>query len=232
MTMRLPQGLFVTGTDTEIGKTAVSLGLITALQQQGLQVLGMKPVASGCTPTDAGPRNADALQLLATGSCAVDYDSVNPYAFEPPIAPHLAAAEAAVEIDLRCIQSAYRRLRARADCVVVEGVGGWKVPLGPDLMLADLAALLELPVLLVVGVRLGCLNHALLSAESIRASGRPLLGWVANRIDPAMLAADQTIAALCERLSAPCLGVVPWLSEPAPAEIAAQLEVAALAGRV
>jgi dethiobiotin synthetase len=189
----------------------------------------MKPVASGCARTDAGLRNADAQQLLEIGSRAVDYDVVNPYAFEPPIAPHLAASEAAVEIDLARIQEAYRGLQASADCVVVEGVGGWKVPLGPDLMLADLATLLKLPVILVVGVRLGCLNHALLSAESIQASGRPLLGWVANRIDPAMLAVEQTIAALSKRLSARCLGVVPWLSEPTPTAVAAHLDVGVLA---
>lgn len=221
-------GVFVTGTDTEIGKTAVSLGLMAALKRSGLSVLGMKPVASGCEQTGEGLRNADAEQLRALGSTAVAYPDVNPYAFEPPIAPHLAASRAAVDIDLQRIRDAYRRLAGAADQVVVEGVGGWRVPLGPDLLLGDLPASLDLPVLLVVGVRLGCLNHALMSAESILAAGRPLLGWVANRIDASMPAADETIGALGERLAAPCLGVVPWLHAPTPDQLANHLDVAPL----
>jgi dethiobiotin synthetase len=171
-------GVFITGTDTDCGKTAISLGLMAALQSRGLHVLGMKPVASGCALEPSGLRNADALRLLEQGSSREHYDWINPYAFGPPIAPHLAAAEAGIEISLTRIVTAYLALEARADWVVVEGVGGWRVPLGPDLSLSDLPSALELPVILVVGLRLGCINHALLTAESIQISDARLIGWI------------------------------------------------------
>ncbi|WP_338073143.1 dethiobiotin synthase [Halochromatium salexigens] len=218
------QGLFVTGTDTEIGKTEVTLGLMSALQQRGLRVLGMKPVAAGCAMTADGLRNEDARRIQAQGSRPVAYAQINPCAFAPPIAPHIAAAQAGVEIALAPIQAAYQGLAAQADWVIVEGVGGWRVPLGPELTLADLPRALELPVLLVVGLRLGCLNHALLSAEAIHTSGLPLAGWIANGVDPAMAAAEDNLATLHARLPAPCMGVVPYLKRPTPERVAEHLQ--------
>lgn len=207
-------GLFVTGTDTGCGKTEISLGLMRQLQERGLRTLGMKPVAAGCERTADGLRNADALRLQAQGSSVLAYEKVNPYAFEPPIAPHLAGAQAGRPVELAEILSAYQGLAASAERVVVEGVGGWRVPLGADFDVADLARALGLPVLLVVGLRLGCLNHALLSAEAILDSGCTLAGWVGNRVDPQMLLPEENLAALAERLAVPCLGVVPWMPEP------------------
>lgn len=218
------QGLFITGTDTEIGKTEVTLGLMSALQQCGQRVLGMKPVAAGCAVTADGLRNEDARRIQAQCSQPLAYAQINPYAFAPPIAPHIAAAQAGVEIALAPIQAAYQRLAAQADWVIVEGVGGWRVPLGPELTLADLPRTLELPVLLVVGLRLGCLNHALLSAEAIQASGLQLAGWIANGVDPAMAAADENLASLRARLPAPCMGVVPYLKHPTPVRVAEHLQ--------
>jgi dethiobiotin synthetase len=221
-------GLFITGTDTGVGKTEVTLGLMAALQQGGLRVLGMKPVAAGCELTEEGPRNQDALRIQAQGSMRLAYSRINPYAFAPPIAPHIAAAQAGTEIQIELIQRAFDGLAAQADWVLVEGAGGWRVPLGPALTLADLARVLGLPVVLVVGLRLGCLNHALLSAESIQAAGLQLAGWVGNRIDPAMAAAEENLATLRERLPVPCLGVIPWLLVPTPAQVADQLNVGRL----
>ncbi len=219
------RGLFVTGTDTDVGKTEVTLGLMMALQRRGHQVLGMKPVAAGCALTPDGLRNEDALRIQAQGSAPIDYPALNPYAFEPPIAPHIAAEQVGVEIRLEPILAAHRHLATQADWLLVEGAGGWLVPLGPELMLSDLPKALDLPVVLVVGLRLGCLNHALLTAESIRASGLRLIGWVASQVDPAMAAADGNLATLRERLTAPCLGAIPWLNAPNPEQVAAHLEV-------
>lgn len=215
------RGLFVTGTDTGCGKTEISLGLMAALQARGRRVLGMKPVASGSEPTPEGLRNEDALRLLAQGSQPVPYPWVNPYAFAPPIAPHLAAAEAGVSIEPDSIRRAYQRLAGAADWVVVEGVGGWRVPLGPRDSVADLPRWLGLPVVLVVGLRLGCLNHALLSAESILASGAGFIGWVANLVDPEMARVETNVRSLVERLPAPLLGRVDFSApRPDPAEVA------------
>ena len=211
-------GLFVTGTDTGCGKTEISLGLMAALQAQGLSVLGMKPVASGCLTTPDGLRNEDAQRLLRQGSSVQPYARINPYAFAPPIAPHLAADEAGVRIELAVIESAYAALQQAADRVIVEGVGGWRVPLGADLFVGDIPRTLDLPVILVVGLKLGCINHALLTADSIRASGCRLAGWVANQVDPEMVARDANLATLEARMTAPCLGVIPWFEPPAVAQ--------------
>jgi dethiobiotin synthetase len=207
--MNKPCGFFVTGTDTGIGKTVVSLGLIQALQDRGLKVAGMKPVASGCESTAAGLRNDDALRLQRQSSIALDYDAVNPYAFEPAIAPHLAARAAGVNVDPGHIRELYQSVAAQVDCVVVEGVGGWRVPLNEREDVADLARLLGLDVWLVVGLRLGCLNHALLTAQAIENSGCTLGGWVANQLPPPMEAAEDNINTLKDKLSSPLLGVVP-----------------------
>jgi len=222
------KGVFVTGTDTDCGKTAICLGLMVSLQRQGLNVLGMKPVASGCERVAAGLRNEDALRLQAQGSSYVDYDLVCPYSFEPPIAPHIAAGRAGVEIELAVIRNRAHRLAARADFLVVEGVGGWRVPLGPALSVRDLPLDLGLPVILVVGLKLGCINHSLLTAESILASGNRLAGWVANQIEPDMMAREDNLATLAALLGVPCLGVVPWLASPDSNQVADRLTLAPL----
>jgi dethiobiotin synthetase len=204
------RGYFVTGTDTGVGKTRISVGLMSVLQSQGHVVTGMKPVATGCQPTPAGLVNDDALQLQAQASFTVPYNLVNPYAFEPAIAPHLAADAANVCIEVGVIRRALGQLTEAADRVVVEGVGGWLVPINATETMADVAAAMGLPVVMVVGVRLGCLNHALLTAAAIEASALPFAGWIANRLDPACEAADENIAALSGRLGAPLLGEVPY----------------------
>jgi dethiobiotin synthetase len=221
----LARGLFVTGTDTGCGKTEVSLGVMHWLQARGLWVAGMKPVASGAALTPEGLRNDDALRLQRQASQPLPYAQVNPYAFAPPVAPHLAADQAGVTIELEVIRNAWQGLSDHADLVLVEGVGGWRVPLGPGLDQTDLVRVLDLPVLLVVGLRLGCLSHALLTAESILASGVRLLGWVANSVDPDMLLPQHNVSALAERLPAPCLGWVPWLAHPDPARVGAALSL-------
>jgi len=204
------EALFVTGTDTGCGKTRASLALIAHYRARGERVLGMKPIASGSAATDEGLRNADALALQAAASGPAPYALVNPYAFAPPIAPHLAAAEAGAAIRLGPIADALAKLRADTDRVIVEGVGGWRVPLGTDLEVADLPARLELPVVLVVGLRLGCLNHALLSAESIARRGCRLCGWIGNRVEPGMARLEANLETLRRAIAAPCWGVLPW----------------------
>lgn len=219
------RGLFVTGTDTGIGKTWVALGTMAFLRARGFSVAGMKPVASGCRMDAQGLRNEDAELLRAAATSEVPYEQVNPFAFGPPVAPHIAAAEAGVAISLERIAAAYRTLAAGADWCIVEGIGGWLVPLGPRATVADMAARLALPVVLVVGVRLGCLNHALLSVQGIRARGCRLLGWVANVLAPEKAARPaQNIAALAERIEAPLLGAVPWQpGAPVAAHVSAAL---------
>lgn len=202
------RGVFVTGTDTGIGKTHVSTALLRAMRRRGIAAVGMKPVASGCESTRDGLRNEDALALIEATATDLRYEDVNPYAFVDPIAPHLAASDHSVTIDPQRIVEHFERLRATAGCVVVEGVGGWLAPLGDSLMQADLAHALELPVLLVVGLRLGCLNHALLSARTIAADGCRLVGWIGNRIDADMLRVEDNIEALKARIQAPLLGIV------------------------
>lgn len=219
------RGFFVTGTDTGVGKTVITLGLMQYLQDQGFTVAGMKPVASGCERTAAGLRNDDALQLQRQASMALDYSLVNPVALEPAIAPHIAAARSGTRIDLTRIRHAFDDLAARADRVVVEGVGGWRVPLNDRDTVADLALALGLDVILVVGMRLGCLNHALLSAEAIAADGLRLAGWVANVLQPAPEALDDNVTALKTRLSAPLLGVVPAMTRCAAGTVAGVLQI-------
>jgi dethiobiotin synthetase len=216
-------GLFVTGTDTDCGKTEISLGLMAAFQARDLQVLGMKPVASGCERGPEGPRSRDALRLLAQGSSPAPYSLVNPYAFEPPIAPHIAAGESGVEIRLATIKQAFQTLAREADQVIVEGVGGWRVPLGSSLFVSDIPQAIGLPVVVVVGLKLGCINHALLTMESIRAKGGVLAGWIANQIDPRMRARDANLATLAALVEAPCLGVVPWIAGLEPKDLAGYL---------
>ena len=208
---------FVAGTDTEIGKTFVACALLHALRNQGLTAIGMKPVAAG---TDENGRNDDVEALIAASGIEAPRELVNPYLFAPAIAPHIAAVEAGRPIDIERIAQSFAALRPLADAIVVEGVGGFCVPLGPRSDAADLAQRLALPVILVVGMRLGCISHALLSAQAIAARGLTLAGWVANRIDPKMARFDENLASLEERLTAPLLGVIPANSSP---ETAARL---------
>lgn len=199
--------IFVTGTDTGVGKTWVACALLRAMRAQGLRVCAYKPVASGCERTEAGLRNADALALQEAADTAEPYERINPYAFEPAIAPHLAAAEAGVGIDPQRLDEGYAELATRYDWVIVEGAGGWQVPLSGDVMFADWVGRHQWPVLLVVGMRLGCINHALLSAESIRRRTR-LAGWIANTLPPRASHLSENIAALKTLMSAPLLGEV------------------------
>ena len=223
---------FITGTDTEIGKTTIAAGLLHAARQRGLSTAAAKPVASGCERTPQGLRNGDALALLGECSLALDYAEVNPFAFEPAIAPHLAAREVGVGLTVERLLPPVQRLLARgAGFSLVEGAGGWRVPLAGRESLSDLAVALGLPVILVVGVRLGCINHAVLSAEAIVRDGLPLAGWVANLVDPATARLEDNLATLTERLPAPCLGRVPHLPEASPAAVAAHLDLAVLLGK-
>lgn len=207
-------GCFVTGTDTGVGKTLVSCALLHALRQQYAAVVGMKPVAAGVAESAGGWSNDDVVALRAASSLAVASELDNPYLLREPLSPHLAAQRMGVAIDIALIVERYQRLAAMADAVVVEGAGGFCVPLNEAQTGADLARALALPVILVVGLRLGCLNHALLSAQAIRAQGLHLAGWVVSRIDPAMLAADDNVATLVQRLDAPLLADVPHLTAP------------------
>lgn len=217
------QGIFITGTDTGCGKTEITLGLMHCLQGRGAAVLGMKPVASGASATPQGLRNEDALRIQQQCSERLPYDWVNPFAYEPPIAPHLAAQAAARPIEIQSIVNGYARLSGMADWIIVEGVGGWSVPLNGAATAGDLACRLELPVVLVVGMRLGCINHALLTEAAVRQSGARLLGWIGNQLERDMQAREGNLRTLHERLSAPCLGEVPWLENPTSAVIGGYL---------
>jgi len=220
--------VFVTGTDTGIGKTFVSVALLRALRMAGLRAVGMKPVASGCELTPRGLRNDDALALQAASDPRPDYALVNPLAFAAPISPHLAAAAEGRRITLEPIHAAYALLGAHADARVVEGIGGWLAPLSDRLVAGDLAHALRLPVILVVGLRLGCLNHALLSARAIRADGCELLGWIGNQIEPSLPALAGNLDTLRARLPAPCLGVLEYAMPTAAAAQALAPAVAAM----
>lgn len=197
---------FITGTDTEVGKTWISVALLRTLAGQGEKVIGMKPIAAGAKRTAEGLRNSDALALAAASSVAVPYELTNPYCLIDPLSPDIAAKISGINIEIGTIAAAYRKLAALADSVVVEGAGGWLVPINGQETMADLACALGLPVVLVVGLRLGCVNHALLSAQAIQTSGLPLLGWVGNQIDPAYAALEENLANLRLRIAAPQLG--------------------------
>lgn len=220
---------FVTGTDTEIGKTTIAAGLLHAARRAGLSTAAAKPVASGCQLTTEGLRNDDALALLAQCSVPLRYAEVNPKAFAPAIAPHLAARDAGVRLEVPELNAAVRLVLSKgADFTLVEGAGGWRVPLTGMATLADLACALQLPVILVVGVRLGCINHAVLTAEAIVADGLRLAGWVANVVDPHAARLQDNLDTLGERLSAPCIGQVPHLSAATPEQVAAHLDLSRL----
>ena len=210
----MTRGVFITGTDTGVGKTVFACALLRAYVARGWRAIGMKPIAAGIAP--GAECNADVAALAAAGNIDAPLALRNPFAFAPAIAPHLAAVEAGIAIDLESIGEAYERLAARADRIVVEGAGGVYVPLDARRDMLDVACSLALPVVLVVGVRLGCLNHALLSAAAIRTRGLTLAGWVANLVEPAMARVDANLAALDERLPAPRIAIVDWGRVDAP----------------
>ena len=221
--------LYVTGTDTGIGKTLGSSTLLHALRGRDLRVAGMKPVASGCERIDGQWRNEDALALQRASETGIRYDDINPFALEHPLAPELAARDAGIEVALPPILAAHARLAAQVDALVVEGVGGWEAPLSATLMQADLVRTLRLPVLLVVGLRLGCLSHALLSARAITADGLHLAGWIGSHVDPAMARVEDNLQMLRERLQAPCWGVLPHAPGADPVTLAHHLRIPVLA---
>lgn len=215
MTLRF----FVAGTDTEVGKTAVTAGLLMAANRRGLRTAAIKPVAAGCVQTAEGLCNDDALVLQAAMSEPLTYDQINPVALAAPISPHLAAAEAGRRLTIAQLAGLCRgTLMLRADLTLIEGAGGWRVPISDRELLSDLPRELDLPVILVVGMRLGCISHALLTAEAIARDGLRLAGWVANRCVPEMSRYEENTATLRRAFAAPCLGEVPWLAERATAE--------------
>lgn len=213
---------FITGTDTGVGKTLISCALLHAYSGRGKRVAGFKPVAAG---GDEVGHNEDAKRLRAASNVQAAYGQINPYCFSQPIAPHIAARQSGVQINFARIMDSYRELAAQADEVVVEGAGGFRVPLNDTQDSADLARELNLPVILVVGMRLGCLNHALLTVEAIAARGLSLAGWVANMLDENMSAPHENIAALQQRMAAPLLGVVPYAHLPEAAVAAGWLNL-------
>lgn len=219
---------FVTGTDTDVGKTRVAEALLWLARQQGLTTAAVKPVAAGCEEGEAGLRNDDALRLQRWCHPPLSYEQVNPVALAPAIAPHIAAAEVGLSLAVAPLAEASRGVLGQgAEFALVEGAGGWRVPLNHWETLADLAIALQLPVILVVGVRLGCINHALLTAEAIARDGLTLAGWVANGVDAAASRAGENIATIDQWLEAPCLGVVPHLVAPSAEQLATYLQLPA-----
>ena len=221
----MAEGYFITGTDTGVGKTLVSCALIHAFAANGKKVIGMKPVAAGCE----NGHWMDVDLLVAASTVSAPCKLVNPYALIPPLAPHIAAKQANIEIDPTVIQKAFFELKKTAEMVIIEGVGGFLVPLSGQYDGADLARILNLPVILVVGLRLGCLNHALLTAQAVKANGLRLGGWVANGIDPQMLAQKENIQALKQRLDCPLLGIIPFVKDMNLKNISKLLDIRELA---
>lgn len=215
----------MTGTDTGVGKTAVAAGLVHLLARQGHRVVGLKPVASGAQPTSAGLRNEDAVALAMAGSVPLPYEMTNPLCFEPAIAPHLAARDAGTSISIDALERWYTSATVDAEIAIVEGAGGWRVPLHPAGFLSDLPERLGLGVILVVGLRLGCLNHARLTLEAIAASHRcPFIGWIGNHIDDGFARAEENLDSLAVILGAPPLAVVPTLGVAEAASVVAWLD--------
>ena len=210
----MAEGFFITGTDTGIGKTWSSVALLHYFRQQGKIVLGMKPVASGCENNNGRLRNEDALLLQQHASHNAKYSLINPYAFAQPVSPHIAANCSGQQINLQEIHRCYSMLREQADLVIVEGVGGWRVPLSKHLDVSDMAISLKLPVIVVVGIRLGCINHAKLTFQAVTTSGLPFAGWIATCVEPKMMAREENIETIERMTEAPLLGVLPYLENP------------------
>ena len=202
---------FITGTDTGVGKTRISLAVIEVLKQHGCRVGAMKPVASGCETGRDGLRNADALLLQESAGSGHDYGTINPFALSRPSAPLIAAEQDGLKISVQPILDSFQKVLANTDVVVMEGVGGWQVQLNEDLWMSDVVKLLNLPVIMVVGMRLGCINHALLTAEAISGTGCWLLGWIGNQVDPAYADYEASLQLLSRTLAAPMLGSVPFI---------------------
>ena len=220
--------LFITGTDTDVGKTAIATGLLSAANVAGLRTAAIKPIAAGCVDTGTGLENNDALQLQAIASHKLPYQQVNPIALEAAIAPHIAAQESGKTLSASRLVGFCRGLTLLPlDLIVIEGAGGWRVPLNDRETLADVAREMNCPVILVVGMRLGCLNHALLTAEAIRADGLLIAGWVANIIDPDMPRLEENIATLKRLFNEPCLGTVPRLQNLTPEQVGSYLRLPA-----
>ena len=220
------QWLFITGTDTDVGKTVVACGFLAAANQQGLRTAAIKPVAAGCEVTEQGMTNSDALQLQAAASHKLSYQQINPVALEPAIAPHIAAAEAGVRLSASRLVGYCRGVSLLpVDMVIIEGAGGWRVPINSRETLADVAQELECAVIVVVGMRLGCLNHALLTMEAIRRDGLQIAGWVANILDTEMPRLQENIDTLKQSINEPCLGIVPRLDDLSPEQVATFLSV-------
>ncbi len=211
---------FITGTDTGVGKTLVALALLETARQHGLEAIGIKPVAAGCESGEPSLMNADAIELLAASSGDPDYRQINPVALEPAIAPHIAAERAGIVLDVGTLADHCRDVAA-SGITIIEGAGGWLVPLNDTETMADLCAELDAAAVLVVGMRLGCINHALLSVAAIEDSGVKLAGWVGVCIEPDMPALQENLTTLRKRIDAPCLGTIPLL-DPCHAEAAAQ----------
>ncbi|QLU66003.1 ATP-dependent dethiobiotin synthetase BioD [Citrobacter freundii] len=220
---------FVTGTDTEVGKTIASCALLQAAGQLGYRTVGYKPVASGSEMTADGLRNSDALALQRNSTLAVDYAAINPYTFAEPTSPHIISADEGRPIQAPVMSAGLRALEKQADWVLVEGAGGWLTPLSPTLSFADWVQAEQLPVILVVGVKLGCINHALLTAQAIRQAGLTLVGWVANDVTPPGKRHAEYMATLRRTLATPLLGEIPWLSEtPEQAETGRYIDLSTL----
>ncbi len=220
----MKKALFVTGTDTDAGKTVVSCGLLARARLDGLTTAAVKPIASGCEQTDEGLRNSDALALQAVMTLELPYEQVNPVALEPAIAPHIAMQEAGRRVTADRLAGFCRGVMMRgADFTLIEGAGGWRVPLSSREMYSSVPKLLNTPVVLVVGMKLGCINHAILTVESILRDGMKLVGWVANRAEAEMSCYDENLATLKDLLPAPCLGEVPHLENPSPEQVAEYL---------
>ena len=221
----MTQAFFITGTDTDAGKTSIAAGLLCAAKQQQRSTLAMKPVASGCEMTAQGLRNSDALALMAQSTVHLSYSQINPYAFAPAIAPHIAAQEAGVELSVADLyRAAQVVLQQQADFTLIEGAGGWRVPISATEFLSDFAIALQLPVILVVGVKLGCINHALLTAQGILNDGLELAGWVANVIDLNCGRLAENLATLQQLMPAPCLAEVPYLSVASAESVAEHVQ--------
>ncbi|CAM3469656.1 dethiobiotin synthase [Parendozoicomonas haliclonae] len=220
----MKQTLFVTGTDTDAGKTIVSCGLLARAKLDGLTTAAIKPIASGCEQTDEGLRNSDALALQAAVTMTLPYEQINPVALEPAIAPHIALQESQRRVSAEQLAGYCRGVMMKgADFTLIEGAGGWRVPLSPREMYSSVPKKLEVPVILVVGMKLGCINHAVLTAEAIFKDGLKLAGWVANRAEADMSRFEENLTALKGLMPAPCLGVVPHLDEPTPENVASYL---------
>ena len=227
--MKPPVSYFVTGTDTDVGKTRIACGILEYARQRGLSSAAVKPMAAGCEQTTDGFKNEDALELIDAMTLSLPYSQVNPIALEPAIAPHIAAEQVGVEVSATQLTEYCRKiLNLESGITLVEGAGGWRVPINRTETFADVANMLNVPVILVVSMRLGCINHAMLSLEAIRRDGLSVFGWVANRVDAEMSCYQENLETLKRQIDEPCLGIVPHLKNPSATEVARYLNIETL----